>query len=274
MIDKFSVLISVYDNDNPVHFKQALDSVVEQTCMPDQIILVLDGFINSDLKSVVGFYAENYTRIFTVLKNKDNQGPASAWNLGLCNCRNEIVARMDSDDICVEDRFEKQLFFLNNHPEVDVLGSFYSEFDASGTFAFHKLPVSHQDIYIYSKKRNPMCHPSVMYKKSAVLDSGKYIKIKNFVDYYLWVRMLEAGYIFSNVPEVLLHFRGGRGVMLRRGGIQYALNEYKFLKKCYEINHISLYQFITNFSVRFLFRMAPLSLRNLLYYRFLREPAV
>lgn len=270
---KFSVLMSVYIKDNPLHLDTAIKSVINQTLLPDQIVVLLDGPLNDELEQVINNFASTYPDFFTIVKLSTNQGLAKALREGLKVCKYELVARMDADDISLPERFEKQINFLKQNPQIDVLGAFYYEFETNENMiiALHQLPANHQEIIEFAKRRNPICHPSVMYKKQKVFDAGNYIHINGFEDYYLWVRMFNSGCKFANIPEVLLYFRGARNVMARRGGLYYAKNEYKFFKRCFESGFLNYYQFLSNVILRFFVRVLPSNIRKLVYMRALRH---
>ncbi len=271
---KLSVLLCVCHKDNPAHFVQALESVVNQTRPPDQVVIVADGPLTDGLNRVLEDFRGRRPLLFTVARLAANQGPAQAWNYGLARCEHELVARMDADDVCLPERMEKQLSFLRKHPQVDVLGSYYSEFENNDTkpIALFRPPAAHAEICRYARTRNPLCHPSVMYKKSSVMANGGYIEIPGFTDYYLWIRMIESGCVLANIPEVLLHYRGGREVMARRGGTAYIRNEYVFFRESYKMGFISFAGFAGNVMIRPFVRVMPASIRKIIYRKLLRDP--
>ena len=271
---QLSVLMSVYGKDNPDHFDQALGSVVDQTKAPGQIVIVADGPLTDALNNVLDDYASQYSDLFTIIRLAKPSGPACAWNQGLEQCSCDLVARMDADDISLPERFERQMAFLQAHPEVDVVGTYYAEFedDRDMPVALYSPPTGHAAILKYARLRNPLCHPSVMYRKQAVTEHGGYVQVDGFVDYYLWIRMLQAGRVFANLPEVLLKYRGGRHVMSRRGGVGYVRNEWRFLRIAYKSGFISFRLFVCNVVIRPFVRMMPVTVRNLVYRKLLRQP--
>ncbi len=266
--------MSVYHRDDPVHLEQALDSIVNQTRMPDQVVVVADGPLTDVLENVLCEYKSRYNNLFFIMRLAIHQCPAKAWNHGLSQCRNDLVARMDADDISLPQRFEKQVDFFGKNPQVDVVGSYYSEFekDVQRPVAMYRPPTDHKKILRYARTRNPLCHPSVMYKKQSVMDCGGYINIPGFTDYYLWVRMLKSECVFANIPEVLLHYRGGREIMARRGGLAYIRNEYVFFKESYRLGFISLASFAGNVVIRPFIRILPAAVRKKIYQKLLRDP--
>lgn len=236
---KYSVLMSIYIEENPEYFALSLDSMVNQTVQPDEIVLVKDGPLTDELENIIKDYDNKYPNLFTIVPLTQNVGLGLALNRGLEICRNELVARMDTDDISLPTRCEKQLKEFKNNPELSIVGTNTDEFsnDPSDIISSRVVPEKHQDIVRFSKKRNPFNHPTVMYKKSDVLESGGYGDFRRNQDYELFVRMLSEGYLSMNINESLLLFRANEDNLKRRktwnktkGDI---LIRYNFWKKGY-----------------------------------------
>ncbi len=266
-----SVLMSLYAKERPEYLRQSLDSIFNQTYIPDEVVLVKDGPLTASLDKVV----EEYCRIFPVLKVVsliENQGLGKALNEGLKHCSYDLVARMDTDDVAKPERFEKQLAVFHFHPEIDVVGAWIDEFEGSidNVISVRKLPERHEEILKFARKRNPLNHPVVMFRKEAVLKVGGYQHFPLFEDYHLWVRMLLNGACFYNIPESLLYFRFSPDMFKRRGGWKYATDEFKFQRKLLSIKFITYQRFFQNVSVRFVARIVPNKIRALLYKRVLR----
>ena len=204
----YSVLLGVYHNDKPDDFGTALESLLNQTVPTDDIVLVIDGPISGELAEVVTRFIDDYPQIHPIWL-PDNVGQGRAFNQALPLCRHEIVLRMDADDISAPNRAEKQLEFLQDHPEVDLVSTALAEF--SGTpdqiKTIKRVPTAHQQIVRYARRWNPINQPSAAFKKSAVLDVGGYQHFPRHEDYHLWVRMLAAGKIAANIDEPLLYYR-------------------------------------------------------------------
>lgn len=275
-MNNFSVLMSVYIKENPKYFERSLKSILEeQTLKPKEIVIVEDGPITEELKKVIIKYKEKYPNIIKSVILEKNQGLGDALNIGLKKTSYDIVARMDTDDISLPKRFEEQYKILleNNY---DVVGSNIYEFEnnENNVIGYKKVPENSSEIIRYSKTRNPINHPSVMFKKCAVINSGSYEKMPDFEDYYLWVRMINKGYKFYNIQKPLLKFRTGNEMIKRRGSLRYFKNEKNFFKKLLEIRHINYMEYFRVLVIRFFFRIFPDNLRLFLYKNVLRKKEI
>lgn len=231
---KFSVLMSVYAKENPEHFALALSSnLIEQTQKPDEMVLVCDGPLTEALDEVILQYTEQYPDVLRVFRLPENGGLGKALNYGLEQCRYEWVARSDSDDVCDSWRFETQMAYLKEHPDVDILGSYIDEFKTDWRDPFRKkqMPLSHAEIVRMAKTRNPINHMTVMFRKSVILAAGSYQHLLYMEDYFLWVRAICGGAKLANIEQYLVHARVGNGMARRRGNREQitsrrVLNEY------------------------------------------------
>lgn len=194
---KYSVLMSIYKNEKPDYFKISLDSMINQTIKPDEIVLVKDGPLTADLEKIIHDYQEKLPSLFVVVTLKKNVGLGLALNEGLKVCKNELVARMDTDDISLPSRCEKQLMVFKEYPNTSILGSNIDEFSEhpSEIVSSRVVPEEHKEIIKFSRMRNPFNHPTVMYKKKDILESGGYGDFRRNQDYELFVRMLNNGYL-------------------------------------------------------------------------------
>lgn len=271
MLSQFSVLLSLYYKERPDFLYQSLASIFDQTVIPAEVVLVKDGPLTDELEKILLGYQQRCSSL-KIVSLPQNQGLGRALNEGLKHCTYDIVARMDTDDIAKPDRFEKQLSFLETHPEIDVVGSWIDEFEGAidNILSIRKLPETPEELFQYGKSRNPINHPAVMFRKSAVLRSGSYQHFPLFEDYYLWVRMLMNGSKFYNIQESLLYFRTSPDMFRRRGGIKYALTEMKLQHRFYKLGYIDFCQMLKNDIVRTVVRLMPNSLRSFIYQKILR----
>ena len=218
---KFSVLLSVYGKDDASFFKEALLSVSkEQTVKPAQIVVVEDGPVPKDIEHAIEDAIKASPECeFTVIRKPQNAGLAAALNTGLKACKYEWVARMDSDDISLPNRFETQLAYIENHPQVDVIGGSIAEFtNTPGDMQSERhVGLDMKAIRKMAKTRTPMNHVSVMYKKSVVEKAGNYCEnFGKLEDYKLWVDLLGHHAVLANVDDVLVYVRTGNGFITRR----------------------------------------------------------
>lgn len=269
---KFSVLLSIYKKEQPIYLKQSLDSLFNQSLLSTEIILVKDGILTPELDLVVTEYTQKYP-IIKVIALAQNKGLGSALNEGLKHCSYDLVARMDTDDISFPYRFEKQVDFMENHPEIDACSAWIDEFidSPNNIISRRTLPETPEELYKFGKSRNPLNHPAVMFRKSAVIKAGGYQHFPLFEDYYLWVRMIMNGSKLYNLQEPLLYFRSSTEMYKRRGGLKYALTEIKFQILLHKIGYISIYRMLKNCCTRFIARIIPNQLRGFLYKRILHK---
>ena len=229
MTENYSVLMSVYHKEKPEYFRAAIESILNQTVKTNDFVIVCDGPLNEGLDNVITEVVTANPGLFNIYRMTENKGLAIALNNGILQCKNQIIARMDSDDISRNDRMEKQLKAMKEH-NADIVSSNLIEFDGdvSNTTLTRQVPESHKDIVAFAKKRTPFNHPAVMYRKSAVEDSGFYDDYRFFEDYNLWVAMLMKGHKGYNVQENLLYMRAGQDMYKRRGGLGYIKCIFRF----------------------------------------------
>jgi len=269
----YSVLMSLYMKENPEHFKLALESMLDQTIKPDEVVVVEDGPLTEGLYAVLDSYADCGVPVHRV-RNEKNLGLGLALRVGLKECRNELIARMDTDDISNSDRCEKQLAYMLNHPEVSVVGSQICEFIDSidNVVAVRRVPDEADAICRFAKKRCPLNHMTVMFRKSEVEDAGGYQDWYSNEDYYLWVRMMIAGKKFGNLPSCLVSVRVGKEMYERRGGWKYFVSEIKLQRYMLKKQVISLPLFMTNCIKRVIVQLLlPNKWRGWVYQTFARE---
>ena len=268
----FSVSMCVYKNDNAEFFKKALESIINQTVVPNEIVIVVDGPISNSIENILKLYEnEDY---FKIIRLSKNLGHGNARRIGLENCSNDIVALMDADDISRKDRFEKQILCFENNNNLSVVGGFIQEFygSVSNIVGLRKVPVSDLEIKKYLKKRCPFNQVTVMFKKSEVEKAGGYLDWFNEEDYYLWIRMAQNNFIFFNLEDILVDVRVGKEMYARRGGKKYFFSEAKLQKYMYEHKIINYYTYLSNVSIRFFVQiLMPNKIRSLIYAKFARS---
>lgn len=270
---KFSVLMSTYNKENPEYLMQSIESIINQTIKPSEIVIVKDGPLNNNLNLIIDFYKTNYEDLFKIISIDENAGLGNALNIGIRNCSNELIARMDTDDICLSNRFELQIREFEKDSELSICSGYILEFEDNieKICSIRKVPISYNEILKYSKKRNPFNHMAVMYKKSKVIEAGNYVDISLAEDYYLWVRMLMNGCKAINIDKPLVYVRGGKSMIIRRGGLSYAIKIVKLQKLFYELKYIKMYELIINCLVRITVSIVPNFIREIFYRKILRR---
>lgn len=275
MTGDFSVLLSVYWKEKPEYLEQAIESIYfNQTLKPKEIVLIEDGKLTDELYEIIKKLKNKIgDSIFKVISLEKNMGLGNALKIGVENCSYEYIARMDTDDIAYPERFEKQFLYLKENPDIDVLGSYMSEFSGSidNIICIKDCPSNDIDMKKYMKLRDPVNHPSVILKKSSVLAAGNYQEIFLNEDSYLWGRMLVKGFKFKNILEPLIYFRVNDDTYKRRGGWKYIKAEYELQRKFLEIGLINKIEFLRNITLKNIVRVLPNSLRKVIYKKILRK---
>jgi glycosyltransferase involved in cell wall biosynthesis len=215
---KYSVLMSIYHKEKPDFFIESIESMLRQTIKPDEIVIVKDGPLTPELDQVINKYTNQEPGLFTIVPLEKNLGLGLALNEGLKRCRNELVARMDTDDISIENRCELQLKEFDKNPDLCIVGTWTNEFydKPSNIVTSRIVPEEHEDIMKFSRRRSPFNHPTVMYKRSSVLNCGGYQDVLRKEDIDLFIRMLHNGCFSMNIPMPLLLFRSNEDNYKRR----------------------------------------------------------
>ena len=270
----FSVTMSVYHKDNAAFFDRALQSITDdQSVKPSEIVLVCDGPLSDGLDSVIAKYQSKFPSI-KLIRLSENKGLGNALRIALENSSYELIARMDSDDVSMPNRFEQQISFIKEHPEIDIVGGDITEFigDENNIVGKRAVPINDSEIKEYMKKRCAFNHVSVMYKKTAVQAAGGYLDWFWNEDYYLWIRMQHNKATFANTGTVLVNVRVGEDMYQRRGGMKYFMSEYGLQKYMHNNGMIGLTTFLSNVTKRVVIQiLLPNSIRAWVFKRFARE---
>lgn len=267
---KVSVLMSIYFKEKPEYFRESLESILNQTYFPDEIVLVKDGPLTDELEKVIEKYKEKLN-IKTVPLEK-NVGLGLALREGILHCSNEIIIRMDTDDIMHPDKIFEQVNIFNKDENVILVGTNGIDFNKNkeDVLSNRILPEKNEKILKFSKRRCPFIHAGIGFKKSYVLKAGSYQNCLWFEDYDLFLRMLKLGKGY-NVQKNLLYIRSNQDVYKRRGGILYIKREIKALTKFYKDGNMNLYYYLTNIIIRFGVRICGNNLRMFVYKKLLRK---
>ena len=270
-MNSYSVLMSVYKNDNPVYFEESIKSILNQTYKTNDFVIIKDGTLTKELENIIKKYSDN--NIFNIVNLEENVGLGKALSIGLKSCKNELIARMDADDYCFEDRIEKQIKFLEKNPEIDLVGTQALEFidDINNPVQYNNFPTSHEDIVKYAHSRNPYSHPSVIFKKSKVIESGNYQPVYLCEDYDLWIRMIQNGCKCANLKECLMCVRISKDFFKRRSGVKYVKSINNLMIRNMKNNFFTLKDYLKNIVIRSIVYLMPNKLRTFIYSKFLRR---
>lgn len=268
----FSVLMAVYAGDDIPLFSKAVESVFANTLQPDAFVLAVDGPVPRELDLLIDNFVKKYGVVRVALPV--NNGLAVALNGGLKVIQTEWVVRADADDINVPERFAILAEKVNENPAFDIVGSAIVEMERDGTFvSVRSLPLVHHEITQFARRRNPFNHMTVAFRLSKVVDCGGYPNIYLKEDYALWCKLISAGAVTANVPNILVHANAGLGMFLRRGGVRYVRSEWVLQKFMCTLGVKSLAASVLDFVARSAVFILPSRLRGLVYTKMLRRSA-
>lgn len=268
-MEKYSVLMSLYKKEKPEYLALAIESMLNQTVKPDEIVIVEDGPLTEELYSTLDGYGDILKRV----KNQKNIGLGLALNVGLKQCKNELVARMDTDDISKNNRCEKQLSVFEKKPELSIVGAWVDEFYESPdkVVSTRAVPSSSEEIFQFAKRRSAFNHPVVMYRKSKVLENGGYADLRRNQDVDLFGRMLFAGCKAENIPESLLYFRSNDDLAKRRKSWENTKSYIDTIKNFKKIGYSSILDYCIVAVAQIGMFIMPIKLQHWVYKKFLRK---
>lgn len=275
-MEQYSVLMAVHRKEKAEYFRQAIESMMTQTVPPEEFLLVCDGLLTEALDSVIAHYQEENPDCFRVVRLQQNRGLGTALAIGLQACRNELVARMDADDLARPQRMELLLAELARHPDASVIGGQIAEFSQirENICAYRTVPLDEKAVRRFCKTRNPMNHVTVLLRRSHVLKAGNYPSLPGvgFEDYYLWIKLLSQGRNLRNIPEICCDVRVNEAYYCRRGGWNYFGNALRVQKLLYKTKRISGLRFLLNTVIWFFGSVVlPAEFRKPLFFVFLRK---
>ena len=267
---KYSVLMTVYKRDKPFYFKMALDSMINQTVSPDEIVLVKDGPITKSLQDIID-NRKKFTNIIEVNLN-ENVGLGLALNAGIKVCKNELIARMDSDDYSLPKRCEKQLQAFMKNEKLDIVGLQVKEFDGNiqNIIGERKVPLTNDQIYKYAKTRDPFNHPTVMYRKSKLLEVGMYGNYRKNQDTDLWIKLLQSNAKCLNLNDDLFRFRFDHNTYKKRKNWLNTKLLIEIRHKAYKDGFCSFYDYIKVLIAQIGIFIIPLCVQEIIYRKLLR----
>jgi Glycosyltransferases, probably involved in cell wall biogenesis len=270
---EYSILMSVYHKENPKWFEESIESMLSQTILTNDFVIIKDGPLTPELDAVIDKYTKKYPETFNIVALEKNVGLGPALAIGVENCKNEWIARMDSDDYSIPTRIEKQYNEIEKNPNIDMIGSSIAEYtDTIENIQAHRLlPETHDEIVKFSKRRNPFGHPSMLLRKSKVLESGNFRSYYLCEDYDMWIRMIERNAICYNIQEILVYMRISSDFYKRRGGTKYLKSILKFKKEQYKKGYFSTKDYVISAGSHIVVCLMPNFLRNFIYKKLLRK---
>ncbi len=265
--------MTVYSGENPIFFQQSLMSMVNQSLKPDEIVLVKDGIIPKSIQIIIDEVNNLTNGLIKEIQIENNVGLGLALNEGLKACKNELIARMDSDDISLPKRCERQIKEFEQNTSLDIVGCPVYEFIDSieNVVGIRKVPLTKDLVKKYVRRRDPFNHPTVMYKKSKLLEVGCYKNLRKNQDTDLWLRMLNNGYVGINIPEILYYFRFNENTYKKRKNWINTKSLLSIRYKAFKLKYCSLLDFgIVAISQLCIF-ILPAKIQKIIYRKFLRK---
>lgn len=270
----FSILSSIYYKEIPHHFDECMISVWEnQTLKANEMILVEDGELTPELNDTITKWKIKLGEKLKIIKLPNNVGTGKAKNIGLQHCNYDIVCIVDTDDICIKDRFEKQIDFFKKNRDIDIIGGQIYEFidDLNNISGVREVPLEHQELINFSKKKSPFNNMTIAYKKEAILNVGGYHHHLWMEDYNLFLRLIAKGYKLQNLPDFLVYARIDNGMHARRGGWEYIKSEKQLLDLKIQLNIQPIISAYLWFIIRSILRLLPANFLEKFYKNFLRK---
>lgn len=270
---KYSVLMSVYDKDDVMYLAEAVDSMIAQTVPPEQFVIVIDGPISLKLWSLIEKYQSSNEKLFTIIPLDQNGGLGNALNEGLKHCRNDLVARMDADDISLPQRCERELELFVQNEKLAICGTHIDEFYdvPENVHTIRKVPTEYEDIKKFIRRRQPFNHPTVMFKKSEVIRCGCYGRLKRKQDFDLFSRMINNGCYALNIDESLLKFRANEDSYKRRKSWSYIKSTIEVGILNYKRKYCSVADLVYIICGQIVLYIMPLKIMTAVSDRLLRE---
>lgn len=273
MMEKYSVLMTVYHKEDPKQFVTAIRSMLDQTVTSDDIVIVCDGPLTEELDRALDEFRQQNPGVFNIVRLEENVGIGAAANIGLQHCRYDLVAKMDADDIAVPERCEMQLRRFDECPELKVLGGHIEEFgdDPAVPFSVRKVPLSNEQIRKFARRRQPFNNMTVMYRRCAVQAVGGYRDFRRSEDFDLYLRLLAAGNYAENLDRVLVKARVNEGAFQRRGSWATLCGCARSRWYSYKIGYASLTDVCVCVAGELVIMLSPHGVKKFIYSHFLRK---
>lgn len=269
---KISVLMSVYKEEQAKYLDKAIESIIDQTQKPNQIVIIKDGKLTNELEEVIARYKNRFPKLIDIYELEKNSGLGVSLRYGIKKCKYEYVARMDTDDVAPKYRLEEQIRILKDDPSLDILGGYIEEYDENmkELISIRKVPLTLEKIQKHMKTKSPFNHGTVIMKRETVLRIGNYRNVK-IEDYDLWARMLINGCKMANMDIVLGKNRTGKTMYKKRSGMKYIRKIVEIENKLLEYKIINKVTYIKNVIIRSAVAIVPVKLKKFLYKEIIRK---
>lgn len=273
MKSEYTVIMSIYIKVNPNYLKESIDSIVNQSFKPKKIILIKDGKLSDEQNFIIDNFNNNYKNLFDIYEFNDNKGAGYAYNFALDKCITKWAAIMDSDDIADLHKFEKQMNYLNQHKNIDLIASNAVEFidRKDNIISTRIMPQNNEEIVKFAHGRCPIIQPTAIFNVKSVIDAGSYQHSPLTEDYDLYIRMIMNGCRFYTYQEILYYIRTSEDFFKRRGGMKYLKPILSFKYKYLKNGFFSTKQFLKTFLSSLVVSLMPNKMRTFIYKKFLRN---
>lgn len=272
-METYSILMSVYAKENPVFFETAIQSMLDQTVKPDEFVIVCDGPLTRELDAVLQKYTLEYPELFNIVRLPENRGIGYAANAGLQVCRNDLVVKMDSDDISVPDRCRLQLQRFADNPNLVIVGGYIDEFMQAPEepFSVRAVPETNEEIHRFARRRQPFNNQTVMYRRENAIKVGGYKDLRRNEDYDFYVRLLKDGSYAENIPVTLVKVRVNPAALRRRASWKTLTGCIRSRWCAYRIGFSSFWDFLYCVAGQVLIFVCPGKIQNMIYSKLLRQ---
>lgn len=273
MRHRMSVLMSVYHKENPAYLREAMESLLAQTRPADEYVVVEDGPLTAELYAVLDDYQARLGECLKRVPLAENRGLGLALREGVLHCTGDLIARMDSDDLSLPERFEKQEACFLENEALDIVGTYIDEFelDPMVISGRREVPLDQAGILRYQKMRSALNHVTVLFKKDTCLRAGNYEDAPYMEDDMLWFNFISAGAQMKNLPESLVLVRVGAGMIERRGGGAYLQHYKKARRTAWKRGQINALHYYSSLWIQFLVAHMGSGLRRLVFFKLLRQ---
>lgn len=275
-MEVYSILMSVYAKENPGYFDMAIRSMLDQTVKTDDFVIVCDGPLTEALDQVLAQHDQENPGLFHIVRLPQNVGIGAAANAGLQVCKNDLVAKMDADDLAVPARCEWQLRLFQEKPDLSLVGGYIEEFDQDPDepFSVRDVPLTQKGITDYFRRRQPFNNQTVMFRRSMVRKAGGYRDFRRSEDFDLYLRMLHAGAIAENIPEILVKVRVNNAAAMRRASMETLKGCARSRWYAHQLGYASILDVLFCVCGELLIVISPAKVQQFIYQRFLRKGCV